>query len=108
MGVGVRAMKWMGMVVAAACSLWLLRRKAHRSGRPTVIVKLGGSAITVKSQRHQLESTALHATAAQIHNAIEQGIDVILIHGAGSFGHFEAKEFSISKGDAHEQWRLGF
>ena len=68
-------------VLAATCSLKLLRAKqasepatACPSDRPTVIVKLGGSAVTVKSERHQLQQETLQTTAGQIREAIDAGI----------------------------------
>jgi len=76
--------------------------------RPTVVVKLGGSAVTRKDKFETLNQAALRTTAQQI-KASCCNSRVLLMHGCGSFGHFQAHEHGISKGTA---WRtfswLGF
>ena len=75
---------------------------------PSVIVKLGGSAVTRKDKFETLNRAALDATAQQIRASCGDG-RVLLVHGCGSFGHFQAHEYGISKGTG---WRtfswLGF
>mmetsp|Transcript_45875 Transcript_45875/g.92579 ORF Transcript_45875/g.92579 Transcript_45875/m.92579 type:complete len:303 (+) Transcript_45875:68-976(+) len=79
------------------------------SKKQLIVVKLGGSAITVKNKLETLNENALDATAAHIALATKSGdIQLAVLHGAGSFGHFQAKKFLISKGDSHPQWALGF
>jgi isopentenyl phosphate kinase len=117
------------MVVALICAgRWRTTTgqngKAER--RPVVIIKLGGSAITDKTQRETKRPTQLwRTTAEQIAVAREswnsQGVDLIVwqhlslrfaasvlglahrtvlqvVHGAGSFGHFDAREYGVSTG----------
>lgn len=77
---------------------------------PRVVVKLGGSAVTRKHKFESLNSNALRTTARQISEASgDGGGGVLLVHGCGSFGHFQAHEFGIAKGiDAPEFSWLGF
>lgn len=62
-----------------------------------VVVKIGGSACTKKAQFETLNTEALTATAAQLAK-VAATVRVAIIHGAGSFGHQQAKEFGVSKG----------
>ena len=36
--------------------------------------------------------------ANQLEACLSEGIDVVLVHGAGSFGHLKAKEFRLAEG----------
>lgn len=82
-----------------------------RAGRGPVVVKLGGAAITRKGERAEvLDEGALGACVAQVAGAwpeLRGRGGLVLVHGAGSFGHWQAKE-----GRIHEGWqgsdRLGF
>ena len=84
---------------------WLLLCSAG-----TVLVKLGGSAVTRKSQFETLNAERLNATAASLARARSdvQG-NTVLVHGAGSFGHFQASQHGVSRGtsDTRFSW-LGF
>ncbi|CDS08852.1 hypothetical protein LRAMOSA10213 [Lichtheimia ramosa] len=69
----------------------------------TVIIKLGGAAITDKKGSCQLaEESALDTLMLQIQRAYESltasGYQVILIHGAGSFGHPQARQYNLKEG----------
>jgi isopentenyl phosphate kinase len=56
----------------------------------TVVLKLGGSVITEKDRRETLDGEALDAAADAIADA---AIDrLVVVHGAGSFGHHYADE----------------
>lgn len=89
---------------------------ARESGskRACVIVKLGGSAITEKDNFETVKQEVLDATAHHISTAVrESGLDVIVVHGAGSFGHFQAHEYGVSKGglvdvEGISHWEKGF
>lgn len=96
-----------------------IRRRSHPLGfaaladgaprRPCIVVKLGGSAITVKDKLETLNGAGLQTTAQQIAEAVDDhDIQLVLLHGAGSFGHFQAKKYGISKGDRHAAWSFGF
>lgn len=68
-------------------------------GKVDVVVKIGGSACTKKAQFETLNEVALNASATQLSDfAKESGCSMAIIHGAGSFGHQQAKEFGVSKG----------
>lgn len=60
-----------------------------------IIVKLGGSVITGKSEYRTFEKDTVARLAAEIK---ESGKDVIVVHGAGSFGHILAKEHDLQNG----------
>jgi isopentenyl phosphate kinase len=81
-----------------------VRRK--RDCNSVVIVKLGGSCITDKDTFETLKEKIVEGTAAQIKDIFDSQ-KLILIHGAGSFGHFTAKEYQLSKGGLEQTWRLG-
>ena len=70
-----------------------------------IIVKLGGSVITQKAKKATFREKVMNDLALQIANADKQ---VILIHGAGSFGHGFAKEYSLHEGFSTENQRYGF
>jgi len=68
-------------------------------GKVDVVVKIGGSACTKKAQFETLNEVALNASATQLSDlAKETGCSMAIIHGAGSFGHQQAKEFGVSMG----------
>lgn len=59
------------------------------------IVKLGGSVITEKSKSKRLRKDVLNRLCAQIAHSGEK---VIVVHGAGSFGHMLAKKYDLQNG----------
>jgi len=67
-----------------------------------VVVKIGGSACTVKSKFETLNPAALNASAKQLATLSKDGVKMAVIHGAGSFGHQFAREYGISKGSTLE------
>ena len=71
------------------------------------LLKLGGSLITDKNKNATLRSDVLTRLASEIHNALEQNPHPLLIgHGSGSFGHFEAKKHNTINGvQTQEQWQ---
>ena len=71
------------------------------------LLKLGGSLITDKNKNATLRPDVLTRLASEIHNALEQNPQPLLIgHGSGSFGHFEAKKHNTIKGvETQEQWQ---
>ncbi|KAJ1390983.1 Aspartate/glutamate/uridylate kinase [Ochromonadaceae sp. CCMP2298] len=81
----------------------------HPLPRSTLIVKYGGSAITHKGSFETLNKEALHSAAQQIATVFEEGVwdDVILVHGAGSFGHFHAKQFGLKSGGSSNSGSSG-
>lgn len=63
-----------------------------------VVVKIGGSACTKKAEFETLNEEALSAVCRQIGALFGEGTRIAIVHGAGSFGHKQAREFGISKG----------
>ena len=66
----------------------------------TKVLKIGGSILTDKNRKLTARSDEITRVAKEI--AIHPN-DVVLVHGAGSFGHFPAKEYGLP----HEFNRAG-
>jgi isopentenyl phosphate kinase len=64
------------------------------AARPLRVVKLGGSVITRKREVERVRPKTLARLAAEI--ASVRDADVIILHGAGSFGHPGAKRFGLA------------
>ncbi|KAI9357518.1 Aspartate/glutamate/uridylate kinase [Pilaira anomala] len=74
----------------------------------TVIVKLGGAAITNKKGVCELaEERQLEETLDQVQQAYQilkkAGHQLILVHGAGSFGHPQAKKYNLKAGWSNDR-----
>jgi isopentenyl phosphate kinase len=67
-----------------------------------VILKWGGGLITDKSQLCTPRIDRLEALSTTITTLTEQGHDIILVHGAGSYGHLRAKEARLAEGRIDE------
>ena len=59
------------------------------------LVKLGGSVITDKARYRVFNKDRVARLCSEI---AESGKDVIVVHGAGSFGHVLAKRHSLQDG----------
>jgi isopentenyl phosphate kinase len=82
-----------------------------------LLVKIGGSSITNKGEKESLDGESLHWFAESISKSINEKfrpsqaecaeigstrpLTFVVVHGAGSFGHFTAKEFGL-KGQTSE------
>ncbi|KAK2189914.1 hypothetical protein NP493_94g04007 [Ridgeia piscesae] len=62
------------------------------------IVKLGGSAITRKEQLECAITEHIQLVANVLSASRQAGNTFLVVHGAGSFGHHQAKEFGVNKG----------
>ncbi len=72
----------------------------------SVILKIGGSAITDKSGELEAKTQVIDRLAEEVHKAnIKQ---LILVHGGGSFGHPSAKRNSIKEGFRNPNQLIGF
>ncbi|NLL94810.1 MAG: isopentenyl phosphate kinase family protein [Thermoplasmatales archaeon] len=60
-----------------------------------ILVKLGGSVITDKSEYRTFDAPGVAMLCREIKDS---GKDVIVVHGAGSFGHIIAKEHGLADG----------
>jgi isopentenyl phosphate kinase len=69
------------------------------------LLKLGGSLITDKRQERSFQREVMQAIALEIKEARITSGPVILGHGSGSFGHFEARRYGTMEGvTTAEQW----
>jgi isopentenyl phosphate kinase len=62
----------------------------------TTILKIGGSVLTDKNRASAARPEAIARIAREIGEGAGPGL--ILIHGAGSFGHHQAKEYRLTEG----------
>lgn len=69
------------------------------------IIKLGGSVITNKAKECYFKQDVVDRLAVEIKKANKQ---VILIHGAGSFGHIIAKQYRLNNGFKQKKQIKGF
>ena len=69
------------------------------------ILKLGGSVITDKTKECSFRKQVMDSLAKEIKKANKQ---IILIHGAGSFGHIQAKKYRLNEGFSREEQLHGF
>jgi isopentenyl phosphate kinase len=70
-----------------------------------IIVKLGGSVITIKDKNATPNHRAIQRLAAEIARVPQQPL--ILVHGGGSFGHPLAKKYQLTEGYKTEKQLLG-
>jgi isopentenyl phosphate kinase len=64
-----------------------------------IIVKLGGSAITVKEGYMEANNAGIARLSGAVAKAWKSGMrDIILVHGAGSFGHALVLKYGINEG----------
>lgn len=70
-----------------------------------IIVKLGGSVITIKDKNATPNHSAIQRLAAEIAEAHQQPL--ILVHGGGSFGHPLAKKYQLTEGYKIKKQLLG-
>lgn len=73
-----------------------------------IFLKLGGSLITDKSQPQRARTQILNQAAAEIAAAYQEipGLQLVLAHGSGSFGHIAAARYGTQQGaSTPEQWR---
>ncbi len=71
-------------------------------------LKLGGSLITDKARPHTPRPDALARLAGEIKQALAQhpGLQLVVGHGSGSFGHVPGKRYGTRQGvHSPEQWR---
>jgi len=69
------------------------------------LIKLGGSVITDKGKKYAFKKDVMDRLSSEIKKADKE---VILIHGAGSFGHILAKQHSLNQGYKNHTQLQGF
>jgi isopentenyl phosphate kinase len=74
-----------------------------------LVLKIGGSAITDKSRYMAADPKRIGRIAKAIADAfLVRKIDLVIVHGAGSFGHPQVMRHGIKDGVKGEKARLGF
>jgi len=73
----------------------------------TIIIKLGGSVITKKQGYKQSRKKMIYFLAKEI-SKIHMKYKLILVHGAGSFGHAPVVKYNINNGIKTKKHKLGF
>jgi len=74
------------------------------------IIKLGGSVITEKEgNKFEVKRAVLARIASEVKKALEEKeFSLIVVHGAGPFGHTNVKEYEINEGVFSEKDREGY
>jgi len=70
-----------------------------------LVIKIGGSVITDKSKKYFFKQKVVKRLSLEIKKANKR---IILVHGAGSFGHILAKEYSLNQGFQNNRQLQGF
>jgi len=65
--------------------------------KPLVVFKLGGSVLTDKKRIYTPRVSAMHRAAEEV-KVIMRRYSVVLIHGAGSYGHIPVKKYRLASG----------
>ena len=69
-----------------------------------IFLKIGGSYITDKTRSESLLENRIRLIARAVSEAIsESSLELVLAHGAGSYGHIKAKQYQAQKG-VHPQF----
>lgn len=66
--------------------------------RDFVVIKWGGGLITDKSSLCTPNKDVIESLSKVMNDCINSGLGMILVHGAGSFGHLRAKYWQLHKG----------
>ncbi len=76
----------------------------------TILIKLGGSLITDKTRAKSFRRESARRIARQIRRLreLDSGVSIVIGHGSGSFGHFEARKHGTVAGVYSDEERLGF
>lgn len=76
----------------------------------TILIKLGGSLITDKTRAKSFRPDCVRRIARQIVHLrdLSPSIRIIIGHGSGSFGHFEAQKYRTALGVKTERELQGF
>ncbi len=72
-------------------------RDADKLRKPLIVIKLGGSALTDKRRAYTARIPMIHNAAKQVAEICKY-FSVILVHGAGSYGHIPVRNFGLENG----------
>ena len=64
-----------------------------------IVLKWGGGLITHKSEECSPDLEVIAELSMTVNSLLAGGYEIILVHGAGSFGHIKAKRFRLAEGD---------
>ena len=67
-----------------------------------VLIKFVGSLITNKSEKCSAKLQIIDKLSKTISDILNMGKKVIIVHGAGGYGHIKAKKWRISEGKVLE------
>lgn len=100
--------------IVLTAAVYILGDTANASidNHAIILVKIGGSSITQKAKRESLDQDALDWFARSIHQSVnsaflapvdsekcsaadDRELAFVIVHGAGSFGHFSAKDYLL-------------
>ncbi|KAK0050964.1 acetylglutamate kinase [Biomphalaria pfeifferi] len=70
----------------------------HMMTHIDIVIKFGGSAVTDKGCFETYRPDVTSKLAQHVKDCHEAGMSCIIVHGAGSFGHHQAKEYAINEG----------
>ena len=63
-----------------------------------IVVKFGGALITNKNQQSVANIEIIRRLCSIVEKITKEGVQVIVVHGAGSFGHLKAKRWRLNEG----------
>ena len=66
-------------------------------GKPLIVVKLGGSALTDKRRIFTPRVKGIHRAAEQVAE-LSKRFSLVVVHGAGSYGHIPVKQWGLESG----------
>ena len=69
------------------------------------VIKIGGSVITDKAKQNSFKKDVIENLAKQIKKSKKE---IILVHGAGSYGHILAKKYNLNQGYKNKNQLYGF
>ncbi len=74
-----------------------------------VVIKFGGSVVTYKdSSAPRARGRIIKRLAREVKELIDKGCKLVIVHGAGSFGHPIVKKFNLHKGMKTPQQKLAY
>jgi isopentenyl phosphate kinase len=72
-------------------------RQATNLRKPLIVIKVGGSALTDKNKKYAPRTQSIRQATRQI-AAICKVYSLVLVHGAGSFGHIPVEKYRLAHG----------
>ena len=63
-----------------------------------IVIKFGGALITKKDEECVAQVDIIRNLCSVVNSMTQDGIQIIIVHGAGSFGHLKAKRWRLNEG----------